>query len=187
MALELPPLTSDAGVLARMLIAESRNPNSPGYDAAEVNRGLQAMKATVENRLRTNPAQFNARDARTWTDIVTAPGQWHGFSRGTRGDVVIAPDVARRVEDVVRIANTGAPGRFHAFVSSVLATVRDPARDPFAGLTSVGTPPNAVRVLGGAFGWRTAGSSAPGGRFVAVPATSGGVVAGNQFYTLVAT
>jgi hypothetical protein len=52
--------------------------------------------------------------------------------------------------------------------------------DLFAGISQVG----GMKVTGGSYGWCTAGSSAPGGDFVAIPEADGSVVAGNQFYTL---
>src|SRR5207245_2355376 len=58
--IQLPDLNTDAGVVARLLIAESLTPAYSSYNAAEVLRGMQAMKAVVNNRLRNNPAQFLA-------------------------------------------------------------------------------------------------------------------------------
>ena len=52
--------------------------------------------------------------------------------------------------------------------------------DPFADTTSI----NGIPVTGGLYGFRTAGASDPGGRFVAIPSSMGGVVGGQQFYTL---
>jgi hypothetical protein len=177
--LELPSLDTDPGVLAHMLVAESRNPGFPGYDEAEVFRGLRAMKAVVVNRLK-DPGTFGAPGATTWTDIIVAPGQWHGFSR-VGGKVKLSSDVANRITEVMKKANTGAPGAYHRFVSNGVLTVTNAVTDdPFKAVKQIGS----IKVTGGCYGFRTAGSADPGGRLIAIPAAMGGVIAGNQFYAL---
>lgn len=176
----LPDINTDEGLLARLFIAESRNPGQASYDADEVAKGMRAMKAVVDNRLKNNPGQFGAPGATTYVDIVGAAGQFHGFSKDAGGHIVIATDVQARIDKVLSVANTGAPGKYAAFVTKCNEVAKAAVDDPFQGLTAIGTTP----VLGGGFGWRTAGSSAPGGSFVAIPAAQGGVIAGNQFYTI---
>lgn len=176
----LPPLENSDGLIARLLIAESLNPNLPGYDAAEVRRGMVAMKAVLRNRLRNNPGQFLAPKAQSVADIIAAPGQFHGFSRGEQGGVAIAADVARRIERIVAIANEGPSGPMAAFVQMAIEVAGQPPRDEFVGLETI----DDVPVTGGVYGWRTAGSGGPGGRFLAIPKAHGGLLAGNQFYTL---
>lgn len=175
----LPGLDTDEGVLAHMMVAESKNPYYADYDEAVAKLGFRAMKAVVVNRLKNNPKDFGAPGATTWTDIIVAPGQWDGFSRKD-GKVQLTTKVADLIKKVLDAANTGAPGKFTAFVQSVLDAVAAPVDDPFKGITSIG----GVPVLSGGFGWRTKGSTSPGPRFVAIPADKGGLIANNQFYTV---
>lgn len=184
--LVLPSLTSNEGILVRMFIAESKNPGYSGYDPDEVRRGFFAMKAVVDNRLRNNPGRFNAPGATTYTHIITAPGQWHGFTRDAQGNTQIARDIVNRIEDVMTKANTGSPGRYYQFVQNALEVAAADVNDPFRSLTSIG----GVAVTGGAYGWRTEGSTSPGPNFVLIPKIPvppfavGGVLGGNQFYAL---
>lgn len=178
----LPPPHTDAGVLSRMLIAECRGPAYPDYDERESYWAMQAMKAVVHNRLFSDPARFGATGARYYADIICAPGQWAGFGRGPRGEWWIEPEILQRVDEVVRQANTGTPGPYHRFVQHALAITYGAVQDPFAQLRWV----EGQAVYPGAYGWRRAGSSPPGGKFVAIPAHQGGILAGNQFYALAA-
>lgn len=179
MSLSLPDVSTDAGVLARLLIAESRNPAAANYDAGDVNVGLFAMKSTVVNRLANDPSQFLAPGALNWTDIIVAPGQFAGFSRNN-GQLTIAPSVEARIQTVLQRANSGPPGPYAQFVQNVLNVVASDVADPFADLSQIGN----TLVVGGSYGWRTAGSSEPGGRLVKIPESMNGTIAGNQFYTL---
>ena len=60
----LPAAGSDQGLLVRLFLAESRNPGHSSYNADDARRGMQAMKAVVENRLKNHPEQFSAAGAR---------------------------------------------------------------------------------------------------------------------------
>jgi hypothetical protein len=178
--IQLPPITTDAGVLSRLLIAESRTPAYQQYDEAQVRHGMDAMKAVVDNRLNNHPEQFNAPHAATYTDIITAPGQFHGFAKDSAGNVTLVPNVKARIDDVLTNANTGTPGKFYRFVEHAINVSNGDVNDPFAGVTNIG----GVPVTGGGYGWRTAGSTGPGGNLVLIPAQMGGVIQGNQFYAL---
>jgi hypothetical protein len=183
MSVTLPDVNSDAGLLARLFLAEARNPGHGSYNADDAARGMRSMKAVVHNRLHRNPAQFGAPGATSFLDIATAPGQFHGFSKSASGQLQIAADVSDRINTIVNNANSGPPGKYHAFVELAIQVAQSPVDDPFTGVTSIG----GIAVTGGAYGWRTEGSSSPGGNFVAIPVANGGVIAGNQFYTLKVT
>jgi hypothetical protein len=176
-AIQLPPITTDPGVLSRLLIAESRTPAYQQYDEAQVRHGMDAMKAVINNRLNNNPGQFNASNAATYADIITARGQFYGFRKNSSGKVALVANVEARINDVLTKANTGTPGKFYRFVQHALDVTSGGISDPFAGVTNIG----GVHVTGGGYGWRTAGSSGPGGKFVLIPAHMGGVIQGNQF------
>jgi hypothetical protein len=175
--IQLPDLNTDAGVVARLLIAESLTPAYSSYNAAEVLRGMQAMKAVVNNRLRNNPAQFLAPGARTLTDIIVAPNQFEGFSRNSAGQVVLSSKVQGQIQGALDLAKSNPSGLYGTFVSNAIKVANDPVDDPFIALTTIG----GVPVLPGAFGWKTVGSGSPGPRFIAIP---GGIIGGNQFYAL---
>ncbi len=138
------------------------------------------MKAVVDNRLKNNPGMSGAPNAQTYRDIITAPGQFAGFSSEANGNVVLSTDVSNLIDTVMTNANTGAPGPYAEFVSNALDVCNSAVTDPFAGLTSV----NGQAVTGGGYGWRTQGSSDPGGKLVAIPNSQGGIIAHNQFYAL---
>lgn len=57
---ELPPLNTNSGILARMLIQEVRGPGFTSlYDAELSKKSMRVIKKEVENRL-TKPNLFNA-------------------------------------------------------------------------------------------------------------------------------
>jgi len=178
--LVLPPIETDEGVVSRMLLAECKTPGYPDYDEAQAYWAMLAMKAVVHNRLTTSPARFGAPGARSYADIIAARGQWSGFSRGPQGFVVIDPETARHVDELMAHANDGPPGAYYRFVRNALYVSYAPVQDPFAMLTSVDGGP----VLPGAYGWRREDSGQPGGAFVAIPRSAGGVLGGAQFYAI---
>lgn len=181
----LPPARSDAGVLARTLIAESQTPGSTNaYNASEVKRGMQAMKAAIENRLHdAHPEWFGAPGAQNYADIVTAPGQFAGISKGGDNWPVYAADLRVRIRDAKLKPNlpVWSPARYREYLGNVLAVVDGPVSDPFAQITAI----DGVAVTGGTYGWRTAGSSTSGlGNLLVIPPAQGGTIAGNYFLAL---
>jgi hypothetical protein len=181
MSIQLPSITTVEGVVARLLIAENNTPDFPQYSEALARVSMNAMKAVVDNRLHNSPSQFGAPDAVDYIDIITVPGQFYGFSRDEDGNVVIAPPVQQRIDEVLKVANTGAPGKYFQFVKDAITVANGSVIDPFAALTTV----KGVQVTGGGYGWRSVAlTSNPGGRFIPIPATLGGIIQGNKFYTL---
>lgn len=178
-AITLPDVNTDAGLFSRLLIAESRSPSNPAYKADEVLKGMKAMKAVVNNRL-LKPSVFGAPGGKNFLDIVTAPGQFAGFSKNPQGKLVVDTQVQQRIDDAVAKANSGQPGKFHEFVTNAINVATAPPDDPFSSLTKIGN----IEVKPGAFGWRTEGSSAPGGFFVKIPAGDSGALGGNQFFAV---
>lgn len=172
-------MSTDAGLLARVLIAESQNPLYANYNSAEVFKAMQMISAVYRNRL-AMPSRFGAPGAQTLSDVILARGQTEGFSRDTNGNVTISSRVQGLINSVLSLANSGPPGRFSAFANHAIGIANGTiaSADPFAGIRSVGGTP----ISGGVYGYRTVGSSHPGGTFVLIPASAGGVVAGHQFY-----
>jgi hypothetical protein len=176
----LPDVNTDAGLLARLFIAECRNPGYKDYDKAVAAKAMRAMHATVDNRLHNKPEKFGAPNAKSYADIVGAAGQFAGFSQDDKGKIVIAANVQKRIDEVMKIANTGKPGKYAEFVQLAIDSAKAKVDDPFKGITKVG----GVPTIGGSYGWRTATAAGPGGDFVAIGDDQGGALAGNRFYTL---
>jgi hypothetical protein len=177
---DLPDISTNAGVLARLIIAECENPGYDDYNEPDGILSFRLMQAVVDNRLNHNPGQFGAPNATTYVDIITAPNQFAGFSLSDDGKVVLSQSVSDRIDAVMSKANTGGPGPYLTFVQDILTQVNGAVNDPLSGVTSI----NGTAVQGGTYGWRTAGSGDPGGLFFPVPEQLGGLLLGNQFYTL---
>jgi hypothetical protein len=180
MSVQLPPISTVEGVVVRLLLAESRGVAAPSYDEGEVYRGMQAMKAVVDNRLRHHPEQFGAPGALTYVDIITAPGQFQGFFRDESGMVHLSASVQQRIQEVVRLANTDGCGPSSRLVDDAMQVTMARITDPFAGVTRV----ERIAAKGGSYGWQQEGAADLGGSFLAIPVSHGGIIQGNQFYTL---
>jgi hypothetical protein len=185
MSIQLPALSTEAGLLARVFIAENFTPfDHAHYDEARVLACMRAQKAVLQNRLAhldLDPVHFGAAGATTLTDIVlgTNPQAIAGFKR-VPGGVEISAGVQKRINDVMTQANTGAPGKFFRFVTNAINTAQSPAADPFAALTVI----NGVKVHPGAYFWRTEGHAGPGGNTVEIPDNLGGLISHNRFYAI---
>ena len=180
MSVQLPPLSTVEGVVERLLLAESRGPAAPSYDEGEVYRGMQAMKAVLDNRLHHHPEQFGAPGALTYVDIITAPGQFQGFFRDESGMVHLSALVQQRIQEVVRLANTDACSPSYRLVDDAMQVTMSRITDPFADVTRV----ERIAAKGGSYGWQQEETADLGGYFLAIPASHGGVIQGNQYYTL---
>ena len=178
--LQLPDIGTNAGVVARLIIAECQNPGYATYNRDDGLFSFRLMQATVDNRLNNNPGQFGAPNAATYTDIVTAPGQFAGFSLDDNGNLSISQSILDRITTVLANANNGTPGEYYTFVQDIITRVNSPIDDPMANVTSI----DGVGVVGGTYAWRTLNSGSPGGRFVAFSVPLRGVLLNNQFYGL---
>ena len=84
------------------------------------------------------------------------------------------------------IANSGPPGPYANFAQNAIDVANGTitSLDPFKDISNI----NGQSVEGDVYGFRTAGSSHPGGTFVAIPDNDGqatdGVFNEQQFYTL---
>src|SRR4051812_39662342 len=73
----LPANTTEAGLLARLLLAENTTPDENGYDAAKAKTAMQQMRMVLNNRLNSkNPGHFRAPGAKTIQDIVKGKNQF---------------------------------------------------------------------------------------------------------------
>jgi hypothetical protein len=163
--LELPAASSEEGLLARLLLAESINPGMPGYDAAKSRTGMQWMRVVLANRLK-DPGSFGAKGATTVREVVTAPGQFAGFEKypalGSKQEKVITAVLATANDD-----SDARQEKYARFVRDALEVAQS---------KSVIADPCPT----GLYGWRTVGHGSPGKGFAAY----GGPLSGNQFYTL---
>jgi hypothetical protein len=185
MPISLPPLSTEAGAVAHMLVNECNPPgipHDPHYNEAETLRAMRLMKVVLDNRLNHRPpassgylpSMFGAPNATTLADVIIG-GQIAGFSR-SGGAIHVAPAVMAHINAIVNEANHGLPGAYFRHVQHAIDVANAPVvADEFASLSTVG----GVSVLGRTYGWRPHGS--PGSNFVAIP---NGLIQGNQFYTL---
>ena len=121
-------------------------------------------------------------------DVITAKNQCEGFSKNAAGKPVAAPRVEARIQNLLKIANSGdKPGRFASLLNYVQGLASSYIKggiqeaDRFAGLTVVGKVP----VTGRAYSWMTGMDYySPGGNFVKIPDAQQGLLGGNRFFTL---
>jgi RNA polymerase sigma factor (sigma-70 family) len=177
----VPDISTDKGVLCRQLLAKRNNPGDPRYDEKEVLKAMKAMKAAIDNRLHYSDTRFfTAPQAKSWFDIITAPEQFQGFSKGKDGQLVISSDIQKIIDEVMAKANSGPPNAYTRFVENAINVANNDVDDPFKNLTMVGN----VEVYGGTYGWLTDGKGEPGDGFVRIPDEQGGLIAGNRFFAL---
>lgn len=144
--LELPAADTRAGLLARLLLAETRVPASLD-DLPETREAMVLMRVVLENRAARPSARWGSAGARSIADVVRARGQFEGFG----GYPALKDSIAANLTELLRIANTASDTRqprIRAFVEQAIEVASGPA------------PPDPTRT--GLYWWRTAGSGAPG-------------------------
>ena len=172
-ALTKPDLNTQRGARLCLLLVESNNPFDPkgiGYDADQTKLGMQAMIATLRNRLPT-PKSFGTR-AKTLTELLVS-SQFAGFSPKGKNGVTITRDLQSLINTIYKYAN--AKSAFQAGFRQMVAN---------AEAVSKGNLPDPFAAVGGSYYWKTVGTASPGGSAVPIPS---GVLGGNQFYTLSTT
>ncbi len=190
--LEPPPAA--AGYLARLLINESPFPGERGFVSEEDTKAtMLSILWVLHSRMNHVPPGYKQEEiaairSQNVIEVITAKNQCEGFSRDAAGKPVAAPRVEARVQNLLRIANSGGkPGRFanllnfgQGLASAYLAG-GIPGADRFAGLTVV----SQVAVTGRAYSWMTGQDYySPGGNFVKIPDAQQGLLGGNRFFTL---
>jgi hypothetical protein len=143
---ELPPKDTDAGVEARLLLAECRSPAfTRTYTLPDAVLSMQLMDRVLWNRL-AEPAKFNAKGAKNLADIARARKQFEGFEK--------YPDLTGNIEANIRamidIANNPKDKRQQVYADHVNAALKvahgQRIPDPSPGVLAF---------------WRTAGSGKP--------------------------
>jgi hypothetical protein len=162
--LQLPDAATEAGAMARLILAEAPTPFASGFKQADAKTGMQWMRLVVENRLKMASARVGSAGAKTLTDVIKSPGQFKGFNAYPE----IGEKQAKNIQDILDTANDGSNennGKFSKHVVAALSALNEPLiKDPCP-----------TKLLG----WRTAGASSPGGDFVLFK-----TFAGQDFYTV---
>jgi hypothetical protein len=191
---KLEPAASTAGYLARLLINESPFPGERGYvSEADTKDTMLSILWVLHSRMNYVPAGYTQMQiasirSENIIDVMTAKNQCEGFSKNAAGKPVTAPRVEERIQNLLRIANSGdKPGRFAGLLtygqglasSYVKAGIAE--ADRFATLAFV----SKVPVTGRAYSWMTGMDYySPGGNFVKIPDSQQGLLGGNRFFTL---
>ena len=190
----LEPASSAAGYLARLLANESPFPGERGFvSEADTKATMLSILWVLHARMNHIPEGYTQMQiasirSQNVIDVITAKNQCEGFSKDAAGQPVAAPRVEARIQNLLKIANSGdKPGRFANLLNFVQGLASAylaggiPGADRFAGLTVV----NQVAVTGRAYSWMTGMDYYnPGGNFVTIPDAHQGLLGGNRFFTL---
>ena len=193
---ELAPSSRPDGYIARLLINEAPFPGERGYVSEEDTKAaMLSILWVLHSRIAHIPEGYRQSEIATVEtqdvlDIITAggeKGQVDGFYRNSRGQCVTVARVEERIANLLKIANSGEPGRFARLLQHGQDLASHYVRggieeaDRFAGLTRVGK----MSVTGRAYAWMTDQDYyTPGGRYVRITNQHGGALGGNRFFTL---
>ena len=170
----LSDISSDAGIIERVLLAEVMSPAYGAYNEGKAKRVMKAIVNCVYNRKNySNTELFGIHSQNpSVLDVVTAPGQFAGFSLGADGTLELSSSVEAHIQAILDSANQGVPGKYYRFVEAAKSIARGNHASPFT---------KAV------YAFRTAGASDPGGRLDRIWNVDGPgvhVLLGQKFYTL---
>ena len=195
-AISLPSPRTEIGFSAHLLINEAPFPGERAYvSEADTMQAMDSILNVLVARLAYVPEPYRQRDVAAVTtdnifDIITAGGvrgQVDGFYRDSNGHLMVVSRVTERTDNLVRIANTGQPGRFARLLNHAVSVSSDFVRrssvpyDPYSRLAVV----DGIRVTGRAYSWMTDQSFYhPGGNFVRISDANQGAHGGNRFFTL---
>ena len=194
---ELERRDTVSGYLARLLINETAFPGERGFVSEADSQGsMLAVLWVLHARIAHVPEGYTQQQvagvrSKNVVDVITGGGgkrQCEGFYLNSAGVFVTAPRVEERIQNLLRIANSGGkPGRFAKLLTYAQGLARAyvdegiQGADRYAGLKRVGS----VAVTGRAYSWMTdVGTWHPGGNFVTIPSSLDGALAGNRFFTL---
>jgi hypothetical protein len=189
--------TSEEGYLARLLINESPFPGEHGWQSERNTKAtMLAILWVLHSRLHYIPdgysqAQIASVKTSDIIDIITVggeKGQCDGFYRDASGHFTAVPRVEKRINYLLRIANSGnGPGKFARLINYAQKLgaiyIKDGITgvDRFAKLTKV----EKYYVTGRAYSWMTDKDYySPGGNFIKIPNNDSGSLGGNRFFTL---
>ena len=193
---ELPSIETTEGYLAALLVNEVAFPGERGYiSVADTERGMENILLVLDARIYFTPPRYTRRqiamvDSDVLVDVITVGGvngQVEGFFRDESGRLRTVPRVRERIEYLLRIANTGKPGKFARLINHASRLSRayvDQLKRPrnlFVRLRSV----HGVPVTGRAYSWMTDRDYFhSGGNFIRIPNNMNGSISGNRFFSL---
>jgi len=195
-AITLNDPESREGYVTMLLINEVPFPGEGRYiSVADSKAAMLQILWVLHNRLIPPPRGYTQRQIATVTttdiiDIMTAGGvrgQVDGFYRATDGDPTTTVRVQERLANLMRMANTGTPGKFADLISyakqlgEAYFSGGPDGANLFAELRKI----DGINVTGSAYSWMTDEARfAPGGNYVRIPDSYRGGLGGNRFFTL---
>ncbi len=192
----LEPADTVAGYVARLLINENPFPGERGWVSEDDTRaGMLSILWVLDNRINSIPSgyrqeQIAAVRAKDIIDVITAggeKGQCDGFYRDRSGKFIAVPRVHERIDNLIRLASKGKPGRFAGLINYAQGLASGYVKtgmsgtDRFAELRRVGK----ADVTGRAYAWMADRDYYnPGGNFVKISDDQDGALGANRFFTL---
>ncbi|MFC5473066.1 hypothetical protein [Paraherbaspirillum soli] len=164
--LKLPPVDSEEGILARVLLVENIPPSSREFQSmTQAITSMQWMRHVLMNRLKFGSRHFGADNVSSITALIKARNQVEGF----QSYPALTGQQSINLKDIVRIANDASDQR-HAACREYVQNAIDVATG-----INPGSDPSPTRL----YAWKTADARHPGANFVKFQ-TQGG----QDFYTL---
>ena len=196
LAVELKPVSTPEGYLARLLLNEVPFPGERGWvSESDTKAAMVSILWVLQSRIAHIPpgyaqTELSAIRTKDIIDVITVGGvhgQCDGFYRDAKGLPQMVARVPKRLKYLNGIASKGKPGRF----ARLLNYGQDLANayfkggikeaDRFAGITRVGN----TKVTGRAYSWMTDKDYYhPGGDFVKISNAQDGSLGGNRFSTV---
>jgi hypothetical protein len=164
--LELPPVNSEQGILARVLLVENIPPSDTRFQSMPQSIiSMQWMRHVLINRFKFGSRYFGADNVSSLTALIKAHNQVRGFENYP----TLAAIQNFNLANIVNIANDASDKRHSACREYVQNAVN------VANGLNPGTDPCPT----GLYAWRTAGEAGPGANFVKFE-----TLGGQDFYTL---
>jgi hypothetical protein len=165
-----PPVSTDAGLIAHLILAEIGSPGSSHYSLQAATTGAQAIRAIVENR-KYSPGTFSASSSATKDIIFAKNVQFAGFNPNGTIDASIRARSAQALFPPGNAQPDTTRTDWVPFWNAILGAATQPyserANDPFVNVRTSLTAPYVVdaggnelpsaAVTGGTYGVRTAG------------------------------
>jgi hypothetical protein len=160
--LVLPAAGTDAGLLARLFLAEVASPGAASWKLEDAKTCMTLMRVVLENRLATPSGRWSSTGAKSLGDVVRAPGQFKGFGKYPE----LSSDVTSVIDEILAVANKGGDRRMANMRAHVEAAIA---------IASGSKPTDPTKT--GLYWWRTEGSGSPGTGVTAYKS-----LMGNTFY-----
>jgi len=195
-AVNLPPVSSTEGYVACLLINEVPFPGERGYRSEEDTlAAMNQLLMVLDRRLEKIPPRYTQVEIASVSaddiiDVVTAggvKGQFDGFYRDSSGRPAMASRITERINNLIRIADKGQPGKFARllnYAGQISSEYVHSKTDPTDLHSDVKIAQGAT-ATGGAYSWMTDEVRFhPGGNFLRIDDSDHGSLGGNRFFTL---